>query len=763
MNQFLRPVGIGVRYPNFQLAKALQAREACAGDAQATTGAQVRVAKWRAVLAGMFDGSLAIGDRQPLAEVPTWATLEVVSGGFATGRLLAGGAAQSHEAHALPAAAQADPDRRPLNTWCLSEEGLAQLREMLDQGTFDVVVPEEGALLTIAWLIEQGDRAQAQALLDTLAPFFADLRFYPVPLDAPRSHGSLVFRQDVDSARRALDAVKANSRVLAQKRAIEVGLPLHDRCVALVLESVVDGMPFRRCDDEWTLRARAFLSEARILEQTRELSGKAVRRGGHAAQLRDFLRQGVDAPHSLDARALGRIGVILNAYIAKRGAPGSATHTAARARQARSVAAPLHDALAQVTLARLRPFPGDEGLDDVAGLIAPVTDVEETSTIPAGTPMPEGISRKVRRSMRDSIDGLVAARTVPSPDVLASLLPQVTAELRAAGIPDPRLRSVYAAVYRAFRRRRSLLLLDLQSQVKIDELPWVAAIEKFRVQRGSDRNAAAQALAEVASLSLEAFPQAIVPNKLLQEFFALAKTAELKLPFVEEIAADIFMGAFTDKYFEAIVLAGAHLSDSTYSRYYAIDYPKIIAAASPRHQLFRGKTGGNRLAEVCAERAGLALDRSYNVASNGTLLEQQQILTTQNLATLYFGTGVADRLQLKLPTMADACFTWICRRLQAKAPHRHGQLIAIKNSAYAWRQMVFYVSLLQPAEQAAFVDRAFKALKAQPEGFRVRFEAALRGLQLAVAGETVIEGARRPGAHLFLGWTTGPHWLLSSE
>ena len=60
---------------------------------------------------------------------------------------------------------------------------------------------------------------------------------------------------------------------------------------------------------------------------------------------------------------------------------------------------------------------------------------------------------------------------------------------RAAGIDDPSLRLLYGAVYAAFRRRRSLLLLDLAHQVRLEELPWVRAIEGLR-RAGSDATAA---------------------------------------------------------------------------------------------------------------------------------------------------------------------------------------------------------------------------------------------------------------------------------
>ena len=40
-------------------------------------------------LDGMASGGLAVGSRTPVADAPAWVTLEVVHGGFATGRFLA--------------------------------------------------------------------------------------------------------------------------------------------------------------------------------------------------------------------------------------------------------------------------------------------------------------------------------------------------------------------------------------------------------------------------------------------------------------------------------------------------------------------------------------------------------------------------------------------------------------------------------------------------------------------------------------------------
>src|SRR5512139_199794 len=54
------------------------------------------VAKWEQVIAGMQAGTIAVGSRTP-TKAPAWVTLEVVTGGFATGAYGAGGPLTEHE------------------------------------------------------------------------------------------------------------------------------------------------------------------------------------------------------------------------------------------------------------------------------------------------------------------------------------------------------------------------------------------------------------------------------------------------------------------------------------------------------------------------------------------------------------------------------------------------------------------------------------------------------------------------------------------
>ena len=78
----------------------------------------------------------------------------------------------------------------------------------------------------------------------------------------------------------------------------------------------------------------------------------------------------------------------------------------------------------------------------------------------------------------------------------------------------------------------------------------------LRLGPGLDVDGLRRTLEEVGAFCINAFPHVIVPNKLLQEFRALSQEGGLELPFVDELAADIFMGAFSNKFVHAARIAG---------------------------------------------------------------------------------------------------------------------------------------------------------------------------------------------------------------
>ena len=153
--------------------------------------------------------------------------------------------------------------------------------------------------------------------------------------------------------------------------------------------------------------------------------------------------------------------------------------------------------------------------------------------------------------------------------------------------------------------------------------------------------------------------------------------------------------------------------------------------------------------------------RGWDTANNGMVIEQQQVLTSQNLAVLFDEFDLKNSLGDRLDELAQRCFAWICQRQQVKADGYHARLIMLKNTAYAWRQMVFFLALLPATRTQDFIFWAKKYLSGQEREFQMRFRPALMGLEFAVDGRSLDDqSVIRQGARRFLGWTNTEHWLL---
>lgn len=134
------------------------------------------------------------------------------------------------------------------------------------------------------------------------------------------------------------------------------------------------------------------------------------------------------------------------------------------------------------------------------------------------------------------------------------------------------------------------------------------------------------------------------------------------------------------------------------------------------------------------------------------VIEQAQILTTHNLATLAGPIGISPAPgwdDLALRSFATVC------RLAERLPHHPRPLSTIKDAAYAWRHMVFHLSLCGGEEQARAIARLDEEAARHPAHVAARLAPALTGLRQAAAGGSADSGTGRR----FLGWTTGPHWF----
>jgi hypothetical protein len=687
------------------------------------SGHAEKIAKWRSVIDGMQAGTIDPGSRTP-TKAPAWVTLDVVTGGFATGGYAAGGPLVSWEAR-LAADRGLAATRLALNLYFLEA---TETLERFERGTYRVDVPEEAALLVVAWLRARGNIDKATELVETLAPWFETLRFYPRLADtASDQERDTVRLQDLEKTRKGLAKDRRQPRFEAQRDAIRVWRPLWDRAIVLGVEGMHGRVP-----SDWAPRI------ATLRDDLAKAGAPATRRARETVDLVATLAR----IETLSESELRRLRHVIGRYAAVHGTPPTATRANRNAADERNASAPLHADLRRVLVTRLASLPG-EGSAPLDAM-APVRDDEAARFgVPPGSALPAYLEKKVARSWDASLEELVVRRVIPSGETLASVLPQVTGHVRARTIEDAPARRLYAALYRAFRLRRGLLLLWYQNQVRLHELPWAAALEAARVTDGDAIANARSVVTSASALALRAFPQTMTPNKLVTELYSLAAAAEMKLPLVEELAADIFMGSFTQKFVLATKATARLLAGSLYERYYAIDIDELAKMRVPSSD---PKAGVNdrtspELTALCNRRAPKGPTKTH-VGFNGRIIEQAQILTTHNLSVLFDALPLRAQLGPHLRASANACFRFALRRVSLK----HYRL-----AAYAWRQMIFYASFLD--DVPAFLRDARKRLAGAKPELRERFEPFMRGLELAAEGTASNEPAfTMSGARLLLGW-----------
>lgn len=675
-------------YAYAQLARAVRAAVDAQGP-EAEQNARARMEAWVRVLSGMADGSVRVGSRKP-TELPEWATLEVVRGGFATGRAKAESSLRPDEVERA-ARLGIEPSLASVFASWLTPEGLAELDRMLVDGAYAVPLPEDGALLAVAALIRLGDEKGARALLAEITPFADRLHFTPIPTRPVPERGTKVFRQTAEEVAESLERRQPRRDLVAQKEAIEVWLPLTDQVVEWWAGREVIG------DDDRSAAAD-LVSAYDIAAATARWCGKYRNPKENLPILVGELRRVVAGELTEPSP---RVWHVLASIEAKRGLPSSARSQRIRASQRGFAGRPLYAELAHVVAERLRELRPDDGVED----LAPVT---------AGLELPTSVARVAGRARVAEVEELVEDGTLPSAETLALLVPQLSAPTVGATIPDPTVRRLVAEIYKAFRRRRSLLLWHLQSQVRLGELPWAAAL--LAHGDGAEVEASTAGALRLGTLYFNHFPGKLVPNNLVEEFRTL--TADAQLPWLKELAADIFEGRFSPVYVAAGRLAAKHLKGSLYERYYGIDYGAVVASRDKPRRWGKhpGLTDFDRM-------CGCGDDEQWSVARNGKIIERQQVITTHNAITLVeLGCRPSRGWDWTAVEAARDAF-----RLLTVAARQERPLATIKNAAYAWRQAVLYWSM------AGRVD--IEALKAVPGADGDRAEEVVAGLTRCLAGD----------------------------
>lgn len=114
----------------------------------------------------------------------------------------------------------------------------------------------------------------------------------------------------------------------------------------------------------------------------------------------------------------------------------------------------------------------------------------------------------------------------------------------------------------------------------------------------------------------------------------------------------------------------------------------------------------------------------------------------------------------ELPDLVRRTFTWVCDRLELPGTS-WTRLVNVTSAAFAWRQMVFYLSLVSATEIETLDAWLVDHLEGRSAELRARFSPALTALRMAMRPEASFPAREAVGAKRFLGWAGEPHWLLT--
>lgn len=294
-----------------------------------------------------------------------------------------------------------------------------------------------------------------------------------------------------------------------------------------------------------------------------------------------------------------------------------------------------------------------------------------------------------------------------------------------------------------------------------------------------------ETLRQLAAFAITAFPATITPNKLVSELAALAKVARPPaassesgakedarpwLPLVEEVASDIFMGTFSVKFLRAAQVATRLLQSlpggALYARYYGLDGERVLAM-----DRLEEKWGAKTCPDFdayCLELAALPSGGNPQ-ARSGAMIEQAAILTTHNLAVLVDVLRLQPLLEERWEGLAERALVAVLDRLERRvipeSIHRIQRMRASKTLAFGWRQLILFLSFLEPSAQGAFVTKGKALLAARTPTARERFAPVIAGLERAVSGSVLTREASHhevAGCRRLLGWTVETPFLMGA-
>ncbi|CUG87091.1 Hypothetical protein, putative, partial [Bodo saltans] len=489
--------------------------------------------------------TLAHGSRRPTKH-PEFLSLDVLGGGFASGE--------------LAAVIKTDEDKRLQASLLTSRSGFGAMQALLTSGNYQVELPENGAMLVVAWLLEEGRTSEARELLAQLAPYMDEVKFVPTVVASPPPLApTTASLGTVERARKQLahaEARGAAKQALQQPRN-DVNAELMDlqaQAVALLVQTLGPGelprqgatvrnvipescaFPFLLSLTSNSRRdATSITTKLEQLLQNATASNRHRRQTSATNALLCALREVSKGENAVSSDSLKivtvRIRVIMASVLSRRGAWGSEKYEQHMRNVAISVQGDQRHIAARVVMARLGARQDFETLTAVeveraleAMSIDDAQRVVHSDSRILSLPRLKSCHRKaVKGAMEGTLEELLNYRVVKSGEEVGTVAHVLVSRFKSTQFTDVRLSRLYAEIATAFSRRRSLLLISgpgaLQHQVRMTELPWIvpllSEISKTRAtQKLAQQPPELSFARELLVQYWKHFPVTLMPNKL---------------------------------------------------------------------------------------------------------------------------------------------------------------------------------------------------------------------------------------------------------
>jgi hypothetical protein len=635
-----------------------------------------------------------------------------------------------------------DPRRRALQAFLTgTEEGLCALAHRLHSKTYRIDAPEEGCLMVYAWLCERGRVEQANELLATVEPFFDRLRFHPTPTGQPDDF-SRVSITGVDQLLAWVESHCTENRESAPLKPCEIGktrVLFWDQYIRLWLSTLDEvatppngqfiredqstkrrfvisqdsAWPCQSYPPSWNDQAEAllrFYTDHEATLSTTSIYITAV----------EFVRRAMQDRRSLTGRDVGQIRWWLASTNAKRGLPGDGRYDQRLASTLVSldtdIRLPPSSQFYKELAMFIRRHVDSDSINSLSRSGVDEVFAAMTTKFP-NSKLLKKLRRRLSLAMAMTCEELYNSDLVGSPEAMAAPLATFASEALASCVHDDSAQYLYKQLHRSFLGRRSLLLLNFASQVRITALPWVAALDleldtsQLKSQDLSEINAFVR---RTVGLSIRRYGESPMRNPFVRVLGILFKATGTECVLLEELAADIFEGGFVRKFAQIHDQAKVLLAGSCYDRYYNICEISLHQEKHPRSS--KTPDTFSPLCKARAERNQSANRHKSYVACNGMVIEQAQILTTHNMATLFDTYSLAsDLANWDVPSIIRRGLHLILKKLHrvhsietrtAQVSGSIGPLL--RDVGGLWRQLVFWFTILEkydtPERYAAMVD-----------------------------------------------------------